>query len=67
MPQLTLICNIVYVVYLAMILIWQFGESCKGYPANCMPLTYHLYCKHGFLQYSTQSANLKIPPIVLFE
>ena len=26
-----------------------FGEFHKDYQINCMPLSSHLYCKHGFL------------------
>ena len=41
-----------HVVYLAVILIWQFGEAHEDHQINCTTLSSHLCCNHGFL--STQ-------------
>ena len=38
----------VYLVYLAVILIWQFSKSHKDHQINCAPLSIHLYCKQPF-------------------
>ena len=46
---------------LTVILIWQFGESRKDRHINCMPLSSHLYSKHGFLSNSTEIRHFKIP------
>ena len=44
-----------------------FGEPHKDYQINCMPLSSHLYCKHGFSPHSTEIHQFKILPVMLFE
>ena len=50
----------IYVVYLVVVLIWQFGKSHKDRQIDCMPLSSLLYFKHP---YNTEIRQFKIPPM----
>ena len=55
-----------YVVYLALILIWRFDESCQINYAIIEPFKYYI-ASMGFFPYRTEIRQFKILPIALFE
>ena len=61
--------SIMYVVYLVVLWIWQFGKSFKDRQINCMPLSsiYTASMDVHVFTHSTEICQLKISPIALFE
>ena len=57
-----------YMVYLVdVVLIWQFGKSCKDHQINCMPLSSIYTASMSVFTYSIEICQFKILPIALFE
>ena len=57
-----------YIVYLVdVVLIWQFGKSCKDCQINYMPLSSIYTASTDVFTQSTEICQFKIPPIALFE
>ena len=57
-----------YMVYLVdVVLIWQFGKSCKDYQINCMPLSSIYTASMSVFTYSIEICQFKILPIALSE